>query len=131
MLVNYFLLSLLTFFLHCYLFVGFISAVFTAFHSNYHCITNDNQNVLCLCTLGMTKAEIVTLFLNIISLCFDALSPMLFQFPYPFKIDNKIREKSRECHLPDTKRNRKPTNPNKHKSNKRRKSTKISSLFPR
>ena len=43
--------------------------------------------------------------------------------------------KSRECHnhkpqpFPDTKRKRKPTNPNKHKSNKRTKNTKISSLF--
>ena len=45
------------------------------------------------------------------------------------------REMPRECHnhklqpFPDTKR--KPTNPNKHKSNKRTKSTKISSLFPK
>ena len=31
----------------------------------------------------------------------------------------------------DPKRKRKPTNPNKHKSNKRTKSTKISSLFPK
>ena len=49
----------------------------------------------------------------------------------------KVREKSRECHnhkpqlFPDTKRKRKPTNPNKYKSNKRMKSTKISSLFPK
>ena len=49
----------------------------------------------------------------------------------------KVREKSRECHnhkpqpFPDTKRKRKPTNPNQHKSNKRTKSTKISSLFPK
>ena len=47
------------------------------------------------------------------------------------------KEKSRECHnhkpqpFPDTERRRKPTNPNKHKSNKRTKSTKISSLFPK
>ena len=46
-----------------------------------------------------------------------------------------VIEKSTECHnhkpqpFPDTKRMRKPTNPNKHKSNKRTKSTKISSLF--
>ena len=33
--------------------------------------------------------------------------------------------------FPDTKRKRKPTNPNKHKSNNRTKSTKISSLFPK
>ena len=47
----------------------------------------------------------------------------------------KVREKSRKCHnhkpqpLPDTKRKRKQTKPNKRKSNKRTKSTKISSLF--
>ena len=47
----------------------------------------------------------------------------------------KVREKSREFHnhkpqpFTDTKRKRKPTNPNKHKSIKRTKSTKISSLF--
>ena len=47
------------------------------------------------------------------------------------------RKKSRECHnhkpqpFPDAKRKRKPTNLNKHKPNKRTKSTKISSLFPK
>ena len=52
-------------------------------------------------------------------------------------LQKKIREKSRECHnhkpqpFPDPKRKREPTNPNKHKSNKRTKSTKISSLFPK
>ena len=49
----------------------------------------------------------------------------------------KVRVKSRECHnhkpqpFPDPKRKRKPTNLNKHKPNKRTKSTKISSLFPK
>ena len=49
----------------------------------------------------------------------------------------KVREKSRECHnhkpqpFPDPKRKRKPTNLYKHKPNKRTKSTKISSLFPK
>ena len=49
----------------------------------------------------------------------------------------EVREKSRECHnhkpqpFPDPRRKRKPTNPNKHKPNKRMKSTKISSLFPK
>ena len=49
----------------------------------------------------------------------------------------KVRVKSRERHnykpqpLPDTKWTRKPTNPNKHKSNKRTKSTRISSFFPK
>ena len=52
------------------------------------------------------------------------------------KKKKKVREKSRECHnhkpqpFPDPKRKKVPTNPNKHKSNKRTKSTKISSLFP-
>ena len=52
-------------------------------------------------------------------------------------ISKKVREKSRECHnhkpqpSPDPKRKRKPTNLNKHKPNKRMKSTKISSLFPK
>ena len=50
-------------------------------------------------------------------------------------LQKKGKKKSRECHkpqpFPDTKRKRKPTNPNKHKSNKRTKSTKISSLFPK
>ena len=41
------------------------------------------------------------------------------------KKKKKVREKSRECH------NHKPTNPYKHKPNKRTKSTKISSLFPK
>ena len=49
----------------------------------------------------------------------------------------KVREKSRECHnhkpqpFRDPKRKRKPTNLNKQKPNKRTKSTKITSLFPK
>ena len=52
-------------------------------------------------------------------------------------LQKKVREKPRECHnhkpqpFPDPKRKRKPTNLNKHKPNKRTKSTKISSLFPK
>ena len=52
-------------------------------------------------------------------------------------IQKKVREKSRESHnhkqqrFRDPKRKRKPTNLNKHKPNKRTKSTKISSLFPK
>ena len=48
-----------------------------------------------------------------------------------------LREKSRVCHnhkpqpFPDPKRKRKLTHLNKHKPNKRTKSTKISSLFPK
>ena len=54
-----------------------------------------------------------------------------------WRSEKKEREKSRECHnhkpqpFPDPKRKRKPTNLNKHKPNKRTKSTKISSLFPK
>ena len=49
----------------------------------------------------------------------------------------KGKRKVRECHnhkpqpFPDPKRKGKPTNLNKHKPNKRTKSTKISSLFPK
>ena len=52
-------------------------------------------------------------------------------------VAKKVREKSKECHnyksqpFPDPKRKRKPTNLNKYKPNKRTKSTKISSLFPK
>ena len=52
-------------------------------------------------------------------------------------LKKKVREKSRECHnhkpqpFPDPKRKRKPINLNKHKPNRRTKSTKISSLFPK
>ena len=54
-------------------------------------------------------------------------------------IIKKVREKSRECHnhkhkpqpFRDPKRKRKLTNQNKQKPNKRTKSTKISSLFPK
>ena len=55
----------------------------------------------------------------------------------PINNPKKVREKSSECHnhkpqpFPDPKRKRKPTNLNKHKPNKRTKSTKISSLFPK
>ena len=54
-----------------------------------------------------------------------------------YGIKKKVREKFRECRnqkpqpFQDTKRKRKPTNPNKYKSNKRTKSTKISSLVPK
>ena len=47
-----------------------------------------------------------------------------------------VREKSRECQnykpqpIPDSKRKRKQTTPNKRKSNKHTKSTKIRSVFP-
>ena len=52
-------------------------------------------------------------------------------------LEKKVRGKSRECHnhkpqpFPDIKWKRPPPNPNKHKSIKRTKITKISSLFPK
>ena len=51
-------------------------------------------------------------------------------------LQKKVREKSRECHshkpqpFQDTKGMRKPIKPTMYQSNKRMKSTKISSLFP-
>ena len=59
----------------------------------------------------------------------------IIELPKYIQFKEKVKEKSRECHnhklqpFPDTKRMRKPTNPNKHKSNKRTKSTKICFLF--
>ena len=62
----------------------------------------------------------------------------LFGFTICLILSTKqVRGKSRECHnhkpqpFSDTKRKRKSTKPNKHNSNKRTKSTKISSLFPK
>ena len=57
--------------------------------------------------------------------------------PKLLRLLKKVREKSRECHnhkpqpFLDPKRKRKPINLNKHKPNKRTKSTKISYLFPK
>ena len=65
---------------------------------------------------------------------------MIFKIQYSFSRGLniiKLRENSRECHnhkpqpFPDIKRKKKPSNPNKHKSIKRMKSIKISSLFPK
>ena len=81
------------------------------------------------------------------SIDINSQSQMLFRAVMIFKsgwnmylfhyLNEKVREKSRDCHnhkpqpFPDTKRKRKPTNPNKHISKKRTKSNKISSLFPK
>ena len=58
--------------------------------------------------------------------------------PYKEQTTPEIgKKKSRECHnhkpqpIQDTKRKRKQTKPNKRKLNKRTKSTKINSLFPK
>ena len=67
----------------------------------------------------------------------DVLQLLVMCIYYSKYGKKKVREKSRECHnhkpqpFPDPKRKRKPTNPNKHKPNKRTKSTKITSLFPK
>ena len=59
----------------------------------------------------------------------------LMDFTNDQNLLKKVREKSRERHnhkpQPFPKRKRKPTNLNKHIPNKRTKSTKISSLFPK
>ena len=80
---------------------------------------------------------------TLFSMMFSAMLTDAFQdgdngIPIRYRFDGKkVREKSRECHnhkpqpFPDPKRKRKPTNLNKHKPNKRTKSTKISSLFPK
>ena len=68
-----------------------------------------------------------------------AIHPTVFGKSIDYQMDlfKKRYEKSpgsatnKSQTFPDPKRKRKPTNPNKHKSNKRTKSTKISSLFPK
>ena len=88
------------------------------------------------------KHSICSLFLTLVLLNPDMPSQTdlelhCLSFSLWICIKKKVREKSRECHndkpqpFPDTKRKRKPTNPNKHKPNKCTKSTKISSLFPK
>ena len=80
------------------------------------------------------------------------LTPFIYQYVYSVlekKLNNKqckyllllstkkVREKCKECHnhkpepFPDPMRKRKQTKPNKRKSNKCTKSTKISSLLPK
>ena len=76
-----------------------------------------------------SKAVVPVLILPFVALWFILRGDLFLK--------KKVREKSRECHnhkpqpFPDPKRKRKPTNLNKHKPNKRTKSTKISSLFPK
>ena len=50
---------------------------------------------------------------------------------YGKKGKREVQGVSQSQPFPDTKRKRKQTKPNKHKSNKRMKSTKISSLSPK
>ena len=46
-------------------------------------IRNFSAQVLC----EWPRVEFVPLFLNIVSLCLDVVSPTLFQFAYPFKME--------------------------------------------
>ena len=77
------------------------------------------------------KYSLGSLYANRIFMCFCIKSSIGTQG------EKKVRGKFRECHnhkpqpFPDPKRKRKPTNLNKHTPNKRTKSTKISSLFPK
>ena len=86
-------------------------------------VTNFNSSLRLSCSPTIWKHPVGGFLL-------DVFSPVLV------KVAKKVREKSRECHnhkpqpFPDPKK-RKPTNLNKHKPNKRTKSTKISSLFPK
>ena len=79
-----------------------------------------------------TKSWYVYMYIQV-----DTLNMTWQTSSWKYYISKKVREKSRECHnhkpqpFPDPKRKRKPTNLNKHKPNKRTKSTKISSLFPK
>ena len=81
---------------------------------------------------------VIKLLWRLVTLCYmHCLNNSVHDVLYNKCISKKVREKSRECHnhkpqpFPDPKRKRKPTNLNKHKPNKRTKSTKISSLFPK
>ena len=75
--------------------------------------------------------------LNIQHLHYTIYLSYLTSLKFLIQIKKKGKRKVGECHnhkpqpFLDTKWKRKPTNPNKHKSNKRTKSTKISSLFPK
>ena len=83
-----------------------------------------------------TEAPILALHLSILDrfISWKFMIPRCYWF---WDCKKRVREKSRECHnhkpqpFADPKRKRKPTNLNKHKPNKRTKSTKISSLFPK
>ena len=66
----------------------------------------------------------------------ENLSPLSEMAENLSSVSKKVREKSKECHnhkpqpIPDTRRKRKQTKPNKRKSKKHTKNIKISSLFP-
>ena len=91
------------------------SRVFTKAHQKHHAVSPAPQQC-CAWTLIKIDQQVSDLFL-FESVDEDNGQQRLPTYkPQPF---------------PDTMRKRKPTNPNKHKSNKHTKSTKISSLFPK
>ena len=91
------------------------------------------ENIICMKQLSLldiilNMLFVLTLILKLTTL--DTSSKL-------HSLIKKDKRKVQECHkykpepLPDTKRKRKQTKPNKRKSNKRMKSTKISSVFPK
>ena len=89
-------------------------------------------------TKGDCKVQILALeIITPLNECTGRLSRVSTRHKHNRRGMQKKRIKSRECHnhkpqpFPDPKKKRKPTNLNKHKPNKRTKSTKISSLFPK
>ena len=77
---------ILIFSILCWLTKGIISPNFykSTFISKFHV---EGMIKISSQPFGNDRAEIWPLFLNIISLCLDALSQKLFQFAYPFKIE--------------------------------------------
>ena len=80
----------------------------------------------------LNTVELTRLWLYVLPKAVDLMrSTVVFILVHRYCTQKRVREKSRECHnhkpqpFPDTKRKRKPTKPNKHKSNKCTKSTKI------
>ena len=105
-------------------------AIYTAIEVKYCCKGGECSSLwriyIGLCPRMNLIISFTTIFTKIYLYHFDPLKPLFYSY-----IVKKIREKSRECHnhkpqpFPDPKRKRKPTNLNKHKPNKRTKSTKI------
>ena len=107
--------------------------------------------------LGMTDFYISCFLMPMLSTLYDRAKMALYRSPDyqtsfksidlsiqekkfnipPTKVQKEVRAKSRDCHnhkpqpILDTKRKRKQTKPNKCKSKKCMKSTKLSSLFPK
>ena len=118
--------------------LGFWSGHFTIRLQNHW--TLSNVSVECKCPDETLHARDISRYVHYVHCMHVRRHIFAWHGPCQKKrkeIQKKVREKSRECHnhkpqpFPDTKRKRKLTNPNKHKSNKRTKSTKISSLFPK